>query len=252
MTGKLAEALADAPQIHAALAAVMADCTHVAKRDRNDHQRFLFRGIDAVVNAVGPILRKHSVTVRPVVQSVTYEDVKTSTGKTSTACRVVVDYVFAALDGSEVSATVAAEAWDHGDKAAPKAMSVAFRTALLQTLALPTDEPDPDSHVYERAPQHQAPPPQDVVPPSPITETQSKRMYALLRETGLDKDQTDKDTGEVVPAREVKLKLASYYAGREVKSTSDLTATEASKLIDHLAERVAKAKQAAQAGEPDA
>lgn len=31
----------------------------------------------------------------------------------------------------------------------PKAMSVAFRTALLQTFALPTDEVDPDAHSYE-------------------------------------------------------------------------------------------------------
>jgi hypothetical protein len=30
-------------------------------------------------------------------------------------------------------------------------MSVAFRTALLQTLSLPTDEPDPDSQSYERS-----------------------------------------------------------------------------------------------------
>ena len=40
---------------------------------------------------------------------------------------------------------------DSGDKATPKAMSVAFRIALLQALALPTDEPDPDSYAYERA-----------------------------------------------------------------------------------------------------
>ena len=55
------------------------------------------------------------------------------------------------MDGSSVTATVAAEAWDAGDKATPKAMSVAMRTALLQALALPTDEPDPDSHTHERA-----------------------------------------------------------------------------------------------------
>lgn len=127
-------------QIHEALAAVMADVSHVAKRDVNQHQRFHFRGIDAVVNAVGPVLRKHNVTVRPVVQHVSYDVVQTTTGKPATACRVIVDYVFGAPDGSELTATVAAEAWDSGDKAAPKAMSVAFRTALLQTLALPTDE----------------------------------------------------------------------------------------------------------------
>ena len=43
---------------------------------------------------------------------------------------------------------VAAESWDTGDKAMPKAMSVAMRTALIQALALPTDEPDPDSFTY--------------------------------------------------------------------------------------------------------
>jgi hypothetical protein len=40
---------------------------------------------------------------------------------------------------------------DSGDKATAKAMSVAFRTALLQSLSLPTDEVDPDAHSYERS-----------------------------------------------------------------------------------------------------
>lgn len=136
--------------IYTALAAVMEDCTVVAKRDRNTHQNFMFRGIDAVVNAVGPILRKHAVIVAPNVERVDYEEVETSGGKASTACRVLVTYTFYASDGSSLDARVAAEAWDTGDKAAPKAMSVAFRTALLQTLALPTDDKDPDSDTYTR------------------------------------------------------------------------------------------------------
>lgn len=40
---------------------------------------------------------------------------------------------------------------DSGDKATAKAMSVAFRTALLQALCLPTDEIDPDAESYERS-----------------------------------------------------------------------------------------------------
>lgn len=139
------------PDIYTAMAAVMADCDHVAKRDRNEHARFVFRGIDAVLNAVGPILRKHQVVVVPQLRSVAYELVQTSTGKPSTACRVTVAYAFHAPDGSSIEALVAGEAWDSGDKACPKAMSVAFRTALIQALALPTDDPDPDSHTYERA-----------------------------------------------------------------------------------------------------
>lgn len=136
--------------IAAALAAVMADCDHVAKRDRNNHDGYAFRGIDAVLNAVGPILRRHGVIVLPTLEDVTYATVHTSTGKPASACRVVVTFTFIAEDGSTLAAKVPGEAWDRGDKAVPKAMSVAFRTALIQSLALPTDEPDPDSHTYEQ------------------------------------------------------------------------------------------------------
>ena len=132
-----------------ALSAVMNDVQAVAKKDRNTHQNFNFRGIDAVVNAVGPALRNHGVVVVPEVQDVAYETVTTTNKKPATACRLVVSYTFH-KDDSYLSCTVAAEAWDHGDKAAPKAMSVAFRTALLQALALPTDEPDPDAQTFEQ------------------------------------------------------------------------------------------------------
>src|SRR5690606_40176303 len=47
------------------------------------------------------------------------------------------------------------EAMDSGDKATPKAMSVAMRVALLQALCIPTDEPDVDSQSYERSPRQQ-------------------------------------------------------------------------------------------------
>ena len=137
-------------QIYADLAKVMRSVDHVGKGDFNSHQKFNFRGIDGVLNAVGPALREHNVVVYPRLHDVTYEEVKTSGGKASTACRVVVDYVFASVDGSTVETRVAAESWDTGDKAMPKAMSVAMRTALIQALALPTDEPDPDSFTYTR------------------------------------------------------------------------------------------------------
>ncbi len=137
-------------QIYADLAKVMRSVDHVGKGDFNSHQKFNFRGIDGVLNAVGPALREHNVVVYPRLHDVAYEEVKTSGGKASTACRVVVDYIFASVDGSTVETRVAADSWDTGDKAMPKAMSVAMRTALIQALALPTDEPDPDSFTYTR------------------------------------------------------------------------------------------------------
>jgi len=156
-----------------ALSAVMNDVQAVAKKDRNTHQNFDFRGIDAVVNAVGPALRKHGVVVVPEVQTVTYDQVTTSRDKPATACRLLVTYTFC-KDDTFLSCTVAAEAWDHGDKATPKAMSVAFRTALLQALALPTDEPDPDTHTYEQA--------------HPVDLAAFDELVEAAKEAGVEKD----------------------------------------------------------------
>lgn len=200
-------------EIYAALAAVMADCDHVAKRDRNEHQRFMFRGIDAVVNAVGPILRKHKVIVVPEVESVAYETVTTTTGKPATACRIRASYHFCASDGSRVTAVVAAEAWDSGDKAAPKAMSVAFRTALLQALALPTDEPDPDAQTYQR---DSAP-----VAPAPMTDKTRAQMFALLSERGITE-------------RDAQIAGISAVVGRQIGSRSELSEADARSVIASL------------------
>lgn len=208
------------PDIYGALAAVMEDCDHVAKRDKNTHQNFMFRGIDAVVNAVGPILRKHAVIVVPNVEDVVYDVVQTSTGKPATACRVLVRYSFYAGDGSSLDVRVAAESWDSGDKAAPKAMSVAFRTALLQALALPTDEADPDSQTYVRgnAPAREH---QHAQPDNTVTPAQLKKIGAAMSGLGM----TD---------RAAALAYVADVVGRDVTSRSDLTRSEAHKLIDAL------------------
>ena len=65
-------------QIYADLAKVMRSVDHVGKGDFNSHQKFSFRGIDGVLNAVGPALREHNVVVYPRLHDVTYEEVKTS------------------------------------------------------------------------------------------------------------------------------------------------------------------------------
>ena len=134
------------------LAAVSAEVGAVRKADRNEHQRFNFRGIDAVVNAVHPVLTKHQVVVVPEVLSHDYAQLEVGKNRTlSGHCRVLVRFTFHGPEGDSVAAVVAAEAMDSGDKAYPKAMSVALRTALLQVLLLPTDEPDPDASTYERS-----------------------------------------------------------------------------------------------------
>lgn len=139
--------------IYQALGQVMNDVGAVRKNERNTHQNFNFRGIDSVINAVSPAFRKHGVFCTPTVISSEYESVQVGQNRTVMGhARVMVVYTFHASDGTSVTATVSAESMDSGDKATAKAMSVAYRTALLQTLCLPTDEADPDADTFERSP----------------------------------------------------------------------------------------------------
>lgn len=135
-----------------ALTEVMKEVGAVGKKDRNASQGFNFRGIDAIVNAVSPALQKYGVIVVPSVEDYEYASVEIGKNRTVMGhVKLKVSYTFIGSAGDAIKATVVGEAMDSGDKATAKAMSVAFRTALLQTLALPTDEPDPDSQSYERS-----------------------------------------------------------------------------------------------------
>jgi len=146
--------MSDKPTVHEAWAKVMADVQALGKNSRVDSgpARFNFRGVDDVMNAVGPVLRNHGVSVVPVSVTHVPEDVTTTKGSKMRNVTVTVTYAINGPSGDSMPGAAAGEAADSGDKATPKAMSVAFRTFLLQSLCLPTDEPDPDRHQYERAP----------------------------------------------------------------------------------------------------
>ena len=143
--------MSDKPTIVEALSAVMAEVQAVGKGDRNPEQGYSFRGIDAVVNAVGPMFRKHGVLAVPAKCEAKYRDVLTSREKRSRECTVKVTYRFYGPAGDFIECEVPGESMDFGDKGAPKAMSVAYRIALLQVLCIPTHEPEPDAQSYERA-----------------------------------------------------------------------------------------------------
>jgi hypothetical protein len=159
------------PTVIEALLAVMEDVQAVGKGDRNNQQGYNFRGIDAVINAVGPAFRKHGVIAVPAKSEARYRDVQTSTGKPSRECTVTVMYRFYGPAGDFIEVEVPGESMDFGDKGAPKAMSVAYRIALLQALCIPTDEPEPDAQSYERSARAAQPEPQWETPlPEPTTD----------------------------------------------------------------------------------
>lgn len=137
-----------------ALAAVMNDVQGVRKGERNTapNGNYMFRGIDAVTNAVGPALRRHGVIVTPTVEDATYETVEVGKHRTLMSRAILrIRWTWWGPEGDSIQCVTQGEAFDSGDKATAKAHAVAFRTAMLQTLCLPTDEKGPDHDTYERA-----------------------------------------------------------------------------------------------------
>lgn len=127
-------------RIYEAINQVMKDCGFIGKDSINPQQKYKFRGIDAVMNALNPALIKNRVFVMPEVLDQTREERQTKTGGLLIYSVVRVKYTFYADDGSSVSAVVVGEGMDSGDKATNKAMSAAFKYACFQTFCIPTEE----------------------------------------------------------------------------------------------------------------
>ncbi|MCW2092446.1 UNVERIFIED_ORG: hypothetical protein M2328_005726 [Rhodococcus erythropolis] len=132
------------------ITAIMREVSHVGKDGRNTSQNFNFRGVDAVVNALAAPIREHGLVIAPVVKRADHREITSGNGKRQAWVIVEVAYEFIGPKGDRIDAVVVAEATDFADKATAKAMSVAYRTVLLQVFNLPTDEPDPDSDYVER------------------------------------------------------------------------------------------------------
>lgn len=220
-------------EIIKALSAVMDEVGGVSKKERNTAQGFNFRGIDAVVNAVSPALRKHQVVVFPELINAEYETVTVGAKQTLMGhARVIVKYHFIAVDGSNIIATVAAESMDSGDKATAKAMSVAFRTALLQALCLPTDETDPDATSYERSENPVARQVVTQAPPrtSATRPTLTKKIVMSVAQMEWVTQQVEaKFPGEAV------LVVVSDLIDREIGALTEVTEAEKKILVEKLA-----------------
>lgn len=144
-------AITDAEQVpvHVAWARVMADVQAVGKGDRRDDSggRYNFRGVDRIVNAVGPALRRHGVLVLPIrVHEIERRETRTTTGKAMEDCTLIVDWIVVGPMGDQLPGPLqsAGQANDTGEKATAKAVSVAQRVLFLTALHIPTQDPTID------------------------------------------------------------------------------------------------------------
>ena len=146
--------MSEKKNIYESICGVMADIGAVGKDSRNAQQGFMFRGIDAVMNALSPALVKNKVFIVPTILEQTREERVNKNGTAMTYSICKTKYTFYAEDGSFIEATVIGEGSDAGDKATNKAMSIAFKYACFQVLCIPTEElmDDPDKEYHELKP----------------------------------------------------------------------------------------------------
>lgn len=142
--------------VYAAINRVQADLatTGIGKDRRNEQQGYKFRGIDDIYNAVARLLSTHGLCIIPGYTEAIKSERTTAKGGVlfSVTVRGEFDFVSSA-DGSTHTVVTYGEAMDSGDKATNKAMSAAYKYALLQTFCIPTEgDNDADATTHEVAP----------------------------------------------------------------------------------------------------
>ena len=125
----------------------------ISKDRKNDQQGYKFRGIDDVYNAVSPLLGKHSLCILPRMLSRHCDERTNSKGTALFYVTVEAEFdIVAAEDGSKHTIRTFGEAMDSGDKATNKAMSAAYKYAVMQAFAIPTEgDNDADATTHDVA-----------------------------------------------------------------------------------------------------
>ena len=123
----------------------------ISKQSENKFDGYKFRGIDAVYNAISPLLGKHGLCILPRMISRTCEERVSQKGGALFYVTVDAEFDFiSSEDGSKHTVKVFGEAMDRGDKATNKAMSAAYKYAAFLSFAIPTEgDNDADTSSHE-------------------------------------------------------------------------------------------------------
>ena len=153
-----------APQVYRAINAISAELagSAIPKLHRNERDDYLYRSIDDVLNRLSPLLARHKLCVLPRVLKRSSQD-RAGEGDlllVRVTLKVAFDLV-GVVDGSSHTIETYGEALDPSDKATAKAMSSAYKHAVLQLFCVPVaqiDDTDRSSHRLKRSKRHQAEP----------------------------------------------------------------------------------------------
>ncbi len=163
--------------IHAATLAVMAEVGVIGKTRTNTGQNYQFRGIDDVVERVGPLQAKHGITMSFRIVEWRCEVVETKGGTKMMHVFVRVEHKYEASDGTFALVETLGESMDSGDKAANKAESAALKYAHVHRYQIPTfgKEADTEASSPELAPKAASAPRSSGAPRAAATSNASPR-----------------------------------------------------------------------------
>ena len=136
----------DDGSVYERVASVIGDLPAIGKDSWNEQQKFHFRGIDDVLNALKPLLAKHGVFFAPDVLERLSEERTTRSGGAMHVVHLHVSFTFYGAGGDSFSCSAWGEGTDSGDKATNKAMTGAMKYMLGQVFAISTaDTVDSDA-----------------------------------------------------------------------------------------------------------
>lgn len=125
----------------------------IPKSHINLADQYLYRSIDDVLNRLAPLLARHRLCVLPRVLERQVEERCGEQDGLLTSVQLMVAFdLVSARDGSCHTVQSWGEALDAGDKGTAKAMSAAYKSAMLELFCIPvgSDEPDASSHRLQR------------------------------------------------------------------------------------------------------
>lgn len=137
--------------IYAKLGQVMKAIKAIDKKQKNQQQGFMFRGIDDFMNELHDLLADAGIIIIPSEKEHIQEQYTTKNGTAQFRTRLHMSFTFASTeDGSSVTADGWGEAADTGDKGYNKCKSIALKYVLMQMFLVPTkDLADPDANTPE-------------------------------------------------------------------------------------------------------
>jgi len=181
--------------VYKTINAVQADLAKagIGKDSENTFDHYKFRGIDAVYNALSPLLAKHGLCILPRMLTRICEERTSQKGGALFYVTVEAEFDFVcAEDGSKHTIRTFGEAMDRGDKATNKAMSAAYKYAAFQAFAIPTEgDNDADASTHEVAvkPARRAP----VISPTSGVQVALERTSIILDTAAAIKERFEAD-----------------------------------------------------------